>query len=85
MNPNLSALLSQHNLSEPQGARLLGVPVYTLRKWTQGQRTPSAAAARLIDVLGTLGALAPGVLDYFLTEARDAAPKRRGRPKKIET
>ena len=58
----LAALLHRQGLTDPQGAALLGVPVYTLRKWLAGQRTPSAAAVRLVDVLLTLEALAPDML-----------------------
>lgn len=58
----LLALLYRQKLTEAQGAALLGVPVYTLRKWLTGQRVPSAAAVRLVDVLMTLEALAPDML-----------------------
>lgn len=58
----LAALLQRQGLTDTQGAALLGVPVFTLRKWLTGQRTPSAAAVRLVDVLLTLEALAPDML-----------------------
>ena len=58
----LLALLYRQKLTEAQGAALLGVPVYTLRKWLTGQRVPSAAAVRLVDVLMTLEALSPDML-----------------------
>ena len=68
------------NLDEPRAAGLLGVPVFTLRKWTAGTRAPSAAAVRLLDVLVTLDTLAPALLDALTPPA--SAPKRpRGRPK----
>lgn len=76
----LGAFVARRNLDETAAAGLLGVPVFTLRKWTTGTRAPSAAAVRLLDVLGTLEALAPAVLDALTPPA--SAPKRpRGRPK----
>lgn len=82
---DLLAMMQRQALSEARAAGLLGVPVYTLRKWTAGQRAPSAAAVQLLAVLGTLEALAPAVL-AALMPAPDAAattpPKGAGRPKK---
>lgn len=43
-------------------ADLVGVPVHTLRKWTNGTRAPSAAAVRLVGVLAMLATLAPDLL-----------------------
>lgn len=59
---DLLALIERQALTDTRAAGLLGVPVYTLRKWTAGQRAPSAAAHRLLDVLMTLEALVPDVL-----------------------
>lgn len=82
----LGAFVARRALDEPSAAGLLGVPVYTLRKWIAGTRAPSAAAVRLLDVLGTLEAIAPAVLDALTPAAVPAAPKRpRGRPKVVET
>ena len=53
-------------LDEPSAADYLGVPVYTLRKWATGERVPSASAIRLLDVLGTIEALAPALHAGFL-------------------
>ena len=79
----LLAMMHRRGLDETRTAALLGVPVYTLTKWTTGTRAPSAAAVRLLDVLGTLEAIAPGVLDALTPDAAPAAPKRaRGRPPK---
>jgi hypothetical protein len=79
---DLLAFTDRQALSEARAAGLLGVPVFTLRKWTAGQRAPSAAAVQLLAVLGTLEALAPDVL-AALTPPDTAAPtKSAGRPKK---
>jgi len=58
----LLALTDRLALTEHRAAGLLGVPVFTFRKWITGQRAPSAAAVHLLAVLGTLEALAPNVL-----------------------
>jgi hypothetical protein len=80
---DLLAFTDRQALSEARAAGLLGVPVFTFRKWTAGQRAPSAAAVQLLAVLGTLEALAPDVL-AALTPPPDAAvpTKSAGRPKK---
>ena len=59
---DLLAMMERLTLTDTRAAGLLGVPVFTLRKWAAGQRAPSAAAVRLLAVLGTLEALAPDVL-----------------------
>lgn len=77
---DLGDLIARRALDEFRAAGLLGVPVFTLRKWTAGIRAPSAAAVRLLDVLLTLDAIAPALLDALTPPP--AAPKRpRGRPK----
>jgi hypothetical protein len=79
----LLALMHRRALDEPRAAALLGVPLYTLTKWTAGTRAPSAAAVRLLDVLATLEAIAPAVLDALTPDAAPVAPKRApGRPAK---
>jgi hypothetical protein len=80
---DLLAFTDRLALSEHRAAGLLGVPVFTFRKWAAGQRAPSAAAVQLLAVLGTLEALAPNVL-AALTPPDAAAPTRSaGRPKKL--
>jgi hypothetical protein len=59
---DLLALIARRGLSEARAADLLGVPVFTLRKWTAGQRAPNASAVRLLGVLGMLEALVPALL-----------------------
>jgi len=82
---DLLAMMDRQGLDNTRTAALLGVPVYTLAKWAAGTRAPSAAAVRLLDVLGTLEAIAPAVFDALLPPVVPAAPKRaRGRPKKME-
>lgn len=57
------------NLDEREAADYLGVPVFTLRKWTTGERQPGAAVLRLFDVLGMVEALAPALHASFLPAA----------------
>jgi hypothetical protein len=68
---DLLAMIERLALTEHRAAGLLGVPVFTLRKWAAGQRAPSAAAVRLLAVLGTLEALAPDVLAAFTPPPED--------------
>jgi hypothetical protein len=76
---DLLAMIERQALSDTRAAGLLGVPVFTLRKWTSGQRAPSAAAVRLLSVLGTLEALAPDVL-AALTPPQENKPSRAKKP-----
>ena len=76
---DLLAMIERQALSDTRAAGLLGVPVFTLRKWTSGQRAPSAAAVRLLSVLGTLEALAPDVL-AALTPPEENKPSRAKKP-----
>ena len=79
---DLLAMMERQSLTEARAAGLLGVPVYTLRKWTAGQRAPSAAAVQLLAVLGTIEALAPAVLAALMPAQATTPPKGAGRPKK---
>lgn len=75
----LAAIITRHQLTETQAAGLLGVPVFTLRKWQAGTRAPSAAATRLLDVLGMIEALAPALLAALIPAPVDVVPAKRGR------
>jgi hypothetical protein len=66
-------------LDEPRAADYLGVPVYTLRKWATGERVPSASAIRLLDVLGTIEALAPALHAGFLPTESSHVRKSRSK------
>lgn len=67
-------LMTRLNLDESRAAAYLGVPVYTFRKWTTGERKPSASVTRLLDVLGTIEALAPALHAAFLPAHADKVP-----------
>jgi DNA-binding transcriptional regulator YiaG len=66
-------------LDETQAAAYFGVPVFTVRKWINGDREPGAAVARLLQVLGMLEAVAPALHGYFLQPAQ-VNTRKRGQP-----
>lgn len=72
----LAALINRHQLTEAQAAALLGVPVFTLRKWRTGARAPNAAAVRLLEVLDLLAVLAPALLEGLIPIPKPVMPKR---------
>ena len=53
-------------LTDNQAADYFGVPVFTLRKWLNGERAPGAATHKLVEVLGMLEAMAPAIHDSLL-------------------
>jgi DNA-binding transcriptional regulator YiaG len=53
-------------LTDNQAADYFGVPLFTLRKWLNGERAPGAATHRLVEVLGMLEAMAPAIHDSLL-------------------
>ena len=77
---------SDLGLSELAMAHYLGVPVHTLKKWTNGTRTPDSATLRLFAILQRIGQAYPALQGELVAEARasapDQAPRRRGRPVK---
>jgi DNA-binding transcriptional regulator YiaG len=54
--------MSALGLSEKDTAALLGVPVYTWRKWRKLEREPSSASLQTMRLLLMLDALAPALL-----------------------
>ena len=58
----LRGLMARHSLDKIQTAALLGVPVFTLRHWLAGTRTPTSSAVRLLSVLCVLETLHPDLL-----------------------
>ena len=69
------AVMSRYGMNQAQAAEYLGVPQGTLSNWISGGQNPTRAVSRLLDVLGTVEALAPG-LHATMIPAR----KRAGRP-----
>ena len=83
MNPpspnQFTHLMHRLHLDDNQAADYLGVPVFTFRKWASGERQPSAAVLRLLDVLGTVEALAPALHAGFLPSQSRHVKKSRMR------
>jgi hypothetical protein len=69
--------MTRLDLNEARAAAYFGVPVFTFRKWDSGERSLSAGVLRLIEIMGLVEALAPGLHQALLP---DPSPKR-GRPK----
>lgn len=57
-------------LTDQQTADYLGVPLSTLRKWSAGDRAPSAATIRLLDVLDLIFTMAPAIHAHLIPEAK---------------
>lgn len=62
----LKALQDRFGLTNAQLAAYLGVRVTTLHHWQQGTRQGGATLRRLLEVLGTIEALAPGVHEALM-------------------
>lgn len=76
---DLELLRLQLRLSVSGLADYLGTAPGTLRKWLNGTRTPPAAVARLVAVLGLVAALAPDLHAHLVPERRRPG-RRPGRP-----
>lgn len=50
---NIAKLREERGISQQAFAQLLGVSLSTLTKWENGTRTPSGAAAKLLDIIST--------------------------------
>jgi DNA-binding transcriptional regulator YiaG len=66
----IKSTIERLQLTDNQAADYLGVPVFTLRKWLTGEREPSAATYRLVEVLGMLEALAPALHESLLPKGK---------------
>jgi hypothetical protein len=82
----LQDFIARHILSDHRAATALGVPVFTLKKWTAGLRQPSASAVRLLEIVLILEVLAPTVLQSLMPPVSspfDNVKRKRGRPRKV--
>ncbi len=62
----LSLVQARLDLSAQAMAQYLGVPVATFRNWRDGHREPPSVLHRLLDVLGTVEAIAPGIHEQLM-------------------
>lgn len=77
----LLALMTRRSLDENRAAALMGVPVFTFKKWIAGTRAPNASAVRLLDVLNIVETFSPAVFDGLLPAPTPPKPAgKRGRP-----
>lgn len=81
-NP-FARMAARLGLDETRAAGLMGVPVYTWRKWASGQRQASASAYRVLELLAMMEALAPDLL-AALVPVPTVKPARAGRKPKME-
>ena len=77
-NPLFVDLMARLDLNEARAAAYFGVPVFTFRKWANGERSLSAGVLRLIEIMGLVEAVTPGLHAALI--AQIPTPKR-GRPK----
>lgn len=62
----IRAVMARRKMSQADMARYLDVPQGTIANWLLGTRKPSRSVARLLDVLGMIEVLAPGIHEQFL-------------------
>lgn len=62
----IEALMKRRGMNQAAMAKYLGVPQGTIGNWLGGTRKPNAVVVRLLDVLGMVEVLAPGIHDEFL-------------------
>lgn len=80
-NPVFVDLCTRFDFDDARGAEYLGVPVFTFRKWLNGERTPNASALRLLEVLGMVEVLAPAIHASFLPQPKK--PKKTALVKQV--
>lgn len=71
----LRQTMDRLTMTDTQGADYLGVPVFTFRKWLAGERRPSAATVRLLDVLGIVETMAPTIHEFVKSSGSADAKK----------
>ena len=62
----IRGIMERRGLNQAATGRYLGVPQGTIGNWLAGTRKPNKSVERLLDVLGTIEALAPALDEHFL-------------------
>ena len=62
----IRAVMERKGWNQARMGEYLGVPQGTIANWLLGNRKPSASVVRLLDVLGTVEALAPAIHSTFI-------------------
>lgn len=57
----MRSVMARLGLNQARMSEYLGVPQGTIGNWMAGTRQPNAVVVRLLDVLGTIEALAPSI------------------------
>lgn len=57
----IRAVMARHRMDTPAAAKYLGVKPATLAHWLAGRRGTPDTIGRLLDVLGQVEAMAPGL------------------------
>jgi predicted transcriptional regulator len=80
-------LYTKHRLqmTTPTFAAYLGSSEHTVKKWLTGEREPAAAVVRLVEVLGIIEAMAPGIHEALLPAPVALVKKVKQPTAKIET
>lgn len=68
MAARLKAMMSRLNMTQGQFAAHLGMTVYGLTKWLNGQRYPISTAIRLLDILDLVEEYAPKLHYQIVSE-----------------
>ncbi len=66
----IRAMMTRHNLNQPQMEKVLGVSHGTLGNWLTGTRSPDQIVARFIAVLETAELFHPTLFQPILAQAR---------------
>lgn len=75
--------MSRLHLDKLSMSAYLGVPPQTLHNWIIGTREPNRAVVRLLDVLDTIEAVAPGIHTHLIPAPK--TPGKRGRKPKNQS
>ena len=61
----IRAVMERRGMSQMDMARYLGVPQGTIGNWLGGTRSPNKVVNRLLDVLGMVEVMAPGIDEHL--------------------
>lgn len=62
----IRALMVRLDMNQARAAVYLGVPQGTIGNWLAGTRSPNRVVTKLLDVLGTVEAMAPDIHEAFI-------------------
>ena len=74
LNVVLRAMLDRLDLNQAQGAAYLGVSKQAFGTWLSGQRTPTPAVRRLVDILAMLEVVSPDLHAHLMPVRAQRGP-----------